>query len=200
MTSGAYQHSSCAGLRCCCCCWCWCLCCRALWCVVNVSNRLLLCALLSRCCLCVIIIQILCPRKVFMLRGNHELRRVNGWEAWYKEGSFIAQCKKRFGVELGSAVWEEVNAAFDCLPFAAVVDDRVCETIVCNCIGLMLHRSVCIVCSMMMIHRCFVRMAAFHVPSNVTSHNHCLLHTAMVHYPVVPHTVAVVMISPHHTL
>jgi hypothetical protein len=60
-----------------------------------------------------------------MLRGNHELRRVNGWETWYRDGCFLSQCKKRFGMEVGHTVWEEVNNAFDCLPLAAVVDDKV---------------------------------------------------------------------------
>ena len=71
------------------------------------------------------LLQLMCPRKMYMLRGNHELRRVNGWEAWYKEGCFLAQCKKQFGAELGATVWEEVNLAFDAMPLAAVVDDKV---------------------------------------------------------------------------
>jgi len=37
------------------------------------------------------------PDKVFMIRGNHETRSVNGWEGFYGAGSFIAQCKQRFG-------------------------------------------------------------------------------------------------------
>ena len=36
--------------------------------------------------------------KVFMLRGNHETRDVNGWEEHYGDRSFLAQCKNRFGV------------------------------------------------------------------------------------------------------
>lgn len=70
-------------------------------------------------------LKLMCPQKVWLLRGNHELRKVNGWEDWYKSGSFVAQCKARFGEELGLKVWNEVNAAFDCLPLAAVVDDKI---------------------------------------------------------------------------
>lgn len=70
-------------------------------------------------------LQLMCPRKMFMIRGNHELRRVNGWESWYKDGCFLTQCKKQFGVDLGTEVWEEVNLAFDALPLCAIVDGKV---------------------------------------------------------------------------
>jgi len=62
------------------------------------------------------------PGKVFMLRGNHETRDVNGWEDHYGDKSFLYQCKKRFGVDLGETVWEEVNQVFDRLPLAATID------------------------------------------------------------------------------
>ena len=60
--------------------------------------------------------------KVFMLRGNHETRDVNGWEEHYGDRSFLAQCKNRFGDDLGWDVWEELNSVFDRLPLAAVID------------------------------------------------------------------------------
>lgn len=37
------------------------------------------------------------PNKVFLLRGNHETRDVNGWEEHYRERSFVYQCRSRFG-------------------------------------------------------------------------------------------------------
>lgn len=64
-----------------------------------------------------------CPNKMFLLRGNHELRSVNGQEGHYGKGSFLAQCKDRFGLDIGEQIWTCVNQAFDYLPLAAVVDD-----------------------------------------------------------------------------
>ena len=40
------------------------------------------------------------PSKMFLLRGNHETRDVNGWEEHYQERSFLFQCKARFGIEV----------------------------------------------------------------------------------------------------
>jgi diadenosine tetraphosphatase ApaH/serine/threonine PP2A family protein phosphatase len=65
------------------------------------------------------------PDKVFMIRGNHETRSVNGWEAFYGPGSFIAQCKARFGAHKGFEVWERCNKAFDCMPLASIVDNSI---------------------------------------------------------------------------
>ncbi|CAM9106958.1 unnamed protein product [Phaeothamnion confervicola] len=62
------------------------------------------------------------PEKMFMLRGNHELRDVNGWVEHYGERSFLWQCQNRFGDDLGEQVWETCNAVFDRLPLAAVID------------------------------------------------------------------------------
>lgn len=65
------------------------------------------------------------PSKVFLLRGNHETRDVNGWEEHYGERSFIWQCRNRFGDDIGYRVWEACNAVFDRLPLAAVVDQDI---------------------------------------------------------------------------
>ncbi|KAL3788623.1 hypothetical protein ACHAWO_011839 [Cyclotella atomus] len=65
------------------------------------------------------------PQKVFLLRGNHETRDVNGWEEHYGARSFIAQCRERFGDDMGYRVWEATNQTFDRMPLSAVIDQDV---------------------------------------------------------------------------
>ena len=65
------------------------------------------------------------PNKVYLLRGNHETRDVNGWEEHYGERSFIYQCRKRFGDDIGYRIWEACNQVFDRLPLAGVVDQDI---------------------------------------------------------------------------
>lgn len=36
-----------------------------------------------------------------------------------------SECKTKFGEELGEEIWEEVNMAFDAMPLAAVVDNKI---------------------------------------------------------------------------
>eukprot|EP00339_Tiarina_fusa_P001205 CAMPEP_0117076298 /NCGR_PEP_ID=MMETSP0472-20121206/53783_1 /TAXON_ID=693140 ORGANISM="Tiarina fusus, Strain LIS" /NCGR_SAMPLE_ID=MMETSP0472 /ASSEMBLY_ACC=CAM_ASM_000603 /LENGTH=557 /DNA_ID=CAMNT_0004802137 /DNA_START=328 /DNA_END=2001 /DNA_ORIENTATION=+ len=65
------------------------------------------------------------PNKVYLLRGNHETRDVNGWEEHYGERSFIYQCRNRFGDDIGYRIWEACNQVFDRLPLAGVVDQDI---------------------------------------------------------------------------
>ena len=65
------------------------------------------------------------PHKVFLLRGNHETRDVNGWEEHYGERSFIWQCRNRFDDNIGYRLWEACNQFFDRMPLAAVVDQDI---------------------------------------------------------------------------
>ena len=69
--------------------------------------------------------KLMLPHKVFLLRGNHETRDVNGWEEHYGARSYIAQCRERFGEEVGYKVWESTNQTFDRLPLAAVIDQDI---------------------------------------------------------------------------
>lgn len=65
------------------------------------------------------------PNKVYLLRGNHETRDVNGWEEHYGERSFIYQCRSRFGDDIGYRIWEACNQVFDRLPLCGVVDQDI---------------------------------------------------------------------------
>ncbi|OWZ20331.1 Serine threonine protein phosphatase [Phytophthora megakarya] len=69
--------------------------------------------------------KLLYPGKMFLLRGNHETRAVNGLEAHYGSGCLLAQCKSRFGASEGGVVWHQINNAFDRLPVAAIIDNDV---------------------------------------------------------------------------
>ena len=64
-------------------------------------------------------LKILYPSKVFLVRGNHEDRAMNGLFG------FKQNCYNHFGEQEGLNVWQAVNSAFDYLPLAAVIDKEV---------------------------------------------------------------------------
>lgn len=55
------------------------------------------------------------PQHVYLIRGNHEVSGINMLYGFYKE------CQNR----CDTTVWEAVNAAFDCLPFAALLGGQI---------------------------------------------------------------------------
>ncbi|KAK9143877.1 hypothetical protein Syun_013277 [Stephania yunnanensis] len=55
------------------------------------------------------------PENFFLLRGNHECASINRIDGFYDE------CKRRFNVRL----WKVFTDCFNCLPVAALIDDKV---------------------------------------------------------------------------
>uniref|UniRef100_A0AC34QHA0 Serine/threonine-protein phosphatase n=1 Tax=Panagrolaimus sp. JU765 TaxID=591449 RepID=A0AC34QHA0_9BILA len=55
------------------------------------------------------------PENFFMLRGNHECASINRIYGFYEE------CKRRYSVRL----WKNFTDCFNCLPVAAIVDDKI---------------------------------------------------------------------------
>jgi len=67
-------------------------------------------------CICLLLAyKIKFSDKVFMLRGNHECSSTSRIYGFYDE------CKKRYSVK----VWSYFIRCFNCLPFAAVIEDKV---------------------------------------------------------------------------
>mmetsp|Transcript_21005 Transcript_21005/g.53388 ORF Transcript_21005/g.53388 Transcript_21005/m.53388 type:complete len:299 (+) Transcript_21005:108-1004(+) len=55
------------------------------------------------------------PENFFMLRGNHECASINRIYGFYDE------CKRRYSIKL----WKTFTDCFNCLPVAAVVDEKI---------------------------------------------------------------------------
>eukprot|EP00051_Salpingoeca_urceolata_P017094 m.230571 g.230571 ORF g.230571 m.230571 type:complete len:149 (+) comp18859_c0_seq22:120-566(+) len=74
-------------------------------------------------------LKVLFPHRVYLMRGNHELRTINGDEDLYGAGSFMTQCKALAEMadmdEEGTIVWERFNRSFEFMPLAATLDNEV---------------------------------------------------------------------------
>ncbi|CCW62195.1 unnamed protein product [Phytomonas sp. EM1] len=67
----------------------------------------------------------LAPRKVLLLRGNHEDTLVSGDVGGYGRTSFRAQCHSLLGNALGEELWGCASEAFARLPLTATLDGRI---------------------------------------------------------------------------
>jgi hypothetical protein len=65
----------------------------------------------------------LCPEKIVLLRGNHEIRAQNSHPGY--SPCFKQSCEQTFGHDLGAQIWESINLAFDTFPVAAIVDNNI---------------------------------------------------------------------------
>ncbi|KAH3757704.1 serine/threonine protein phosphatase [Pelomyxa schiedti] len=69
-------------------------------------------------------LKVLIPTKIFLLRGNHESKEINGDTHTYKEGSLLWQCQVAYP-EQGELLWKKMNKCFRYLPIASVIDNRI---------------------------------------------------------------------------
>ena len=65
------------------------------------------------------------PKKVTLLRGNHEDPLVNGDVRHYGDSAFQRQCQKTFGNTRGMHVWTQMNELFRHFPLACEIDGKI---------------------------------------------------------------------------
>lgn len=69
--------------------------------------------------------KVLYPKRIFLLRGNHELQTTNCSYQNYGERCFHGMCTKAYGEEDGNNVWWSVQYVFRNLPIAASIDKSI---------------------------------------------------------------------------
>jgi len=68
-------------------------------------------------------LKILFPTRVFLLRGNHEFRAQNGERDY--DPCFLQNCEALFRKAQAKKIWDEFNNAFEYMPLAATIDDKI---------------------------------------------------------------------------
>lgn len=63
--------------------------------------------------------KVLLPEKVWLVRGNHEDRGMN------QKYGFAEECDEKLGPEFGPKIFQIIHSAFDQMPLACVVADRI---------------------------------------------------------------------------
>lgn len=71
------------------------------------------------CAMYLFAFKIICPNKVTLLRGNHEVRLLQSHYTYKRE------CMIKYGEIMGLKIWELTNRIFDKLPVCATVDDSI---------------------------------------------------------------------------
>jgi protein phosphatase len=77
------------------------------------------------CIMYLLALKCIAPKKVSLLRGNHESPEVNGDVDVYGYSSFKYQCFERFGREKGMELWIAINEVFQFLPVIANIDKKI---------------------------------------------------------------------------
>ena len=63
--------------------------------------------------------KLIAPQKFFLIRGQHEMRNFQELSTFKKE------CISKLGQVTGQIVWKAINKAFDAMPLAAVIDNKI---------------------------------------------------------------------------
>ncbi|KAH7644253.1 serine/threonine protein phosphatase-like protein [Dermatophagoides farinae] len=66
-----------------------------------------------------LIAKYLCPKKIFLIRGNHEI------ECIQMKYSFHKELLRKYGQHMGQQFFELINEVFNRLPFAAIINDSI---------------------------------------------------------------------------